>query len=113
MNRSILIVICDFLLVSLLVFSSVDINKVSEEGRTQPIKVTVATNQADAGTDLAVGVLARSDWKAPSSDWTAPSNDWRVPRSNCNPPSNGCKPPNSSEPVLNNSLPPHRPTLKP
>jgi len=29
MNRSILIVICDFLLVSLLVFSSVDINQVA------------------------------------------------------------------------------------
>jgi hypothetical protein len=62
MNRSILIVICDFLLVSLLVFSSVDINKVSEEGRTQPIKLTIATNQVDAGTDLAaVMKLALAD----------------------------------------------------
>jgi hypothetical protein len=52
MNRSILIVICDFLLVSLLVFSNVDINKAVEEGRTVPITAAVATNHVDAGTDL-------------------------------------------------------------
>ncbi len=53
MNRSILIVICDFLLVSLLVFSTVDINKVAEEGKAQPITATIATNQVDSGRDLA------------------------------------------------------------
>jgi len=52
MNRSILIVICDFLLVSLLVFSTVDINEAAKEGRARPIAAVVATNQVDAGTDL-------------------------------------------------------------
>lgn len=52
MNRSILIVICDFLLVSLLVFSTVDINKAVEEGRTVPVSTAIATNHVDAGTDL-------------------------------------------------------------
>jgi len=52
MNRSILIVICDFLLVSLLVFSTVDINDAVKEGRTKPITSTVATNQVDASSDL-------------------------------------------------------------
>jgi len=52
MNRSILIVICDFLLVSLLVFSTVDINEAAKEGKAQPIAAVVATNQVDAGTDL-------------------------------------------------------------
>lgn len=41
MNRSILIVICDFLLVSLLAFSSVDINKVAEGGKQN---MTIAQN---------------------------------------------------------------------
>ena len=45
MNRSILIVICDFLLVSLLAFSSVDINKVSQEGVQRQIKVDLSPNQ--------------------------------------------------------------------
>jgi hypothetical protein len=55
MNRSILIVICDFLLISLLAFSSVDINKVSEEGTQQSAPMTLqVTNQADgSGGDLA------------------------------------------------------------
>src|SRR6202008_1547173 len=56
MNRSILIVICDFLLVSLLAFSSVDINKVAEEGKTtaQGMKLEISTNQPpDANKDLA------------------------------------------------------------
>lgn len=55
MNRSILIVICDFLLVSLLAFSTVDINKVAEEGRTTPqMRVEIATNQpAETDKDLA------------------------------------------------------------
>jgi hypothetical protein len=53
MNRSILIVICDFLLVSLLAFSTVDINKVSDEGRERTVHVEIATNQVESGKDLA------------------------------------------------------------
>jgi len=57
MNRSILIVICDFLLVSLLVFSTVDINNVAEEGRTKPMTAQiVATNQPSSGRDLAAAM---------------------------------------------------------
>jgi hypothetical protein len=44
MNRSILIVICDFLLVSLLVFSNPDINRVTEGG-IKEIKFELSTNQ--------------------------------------------------------------------
>ena len=55
MNRSILIVICDFLLISLLAFSTVDINKVTDQKAQRPLKMELATtNQApDAGKDLA------------------------------------------------------------
>lgn len=56
MNKSILIVICDFLLVSLLAFSTIDINKVSEGGSPQFAKQEVVTNQperVDTGKDLA------------------------------------------------------------
>jgi hypothetical protein len=53
MNRSILIVICDFLLISLLAFSTVDINKVSDQNATRGVKLEVATNQVDTGGDLA------------------------------------------------------------
>ncbi|MDR3457377.1 MAG: hypothetical protein P4N60_08025 [Verrucomicrobiae bacterium] len=53
MNRSILIVICDFLLLSLLTFST-DINKMADENTRPPTKVVVATNAvANAGADLA------------------------------------------------------------
>src|SRR5512141_425219 len=52
MNRSILIVICDFLLVSLLAFSTVDINKSTEEGIPRNIKVEISTNQVESGKDL-------------------------------------------------------------
>lgn len=54
MNRSVLIVICDFLLVSLLAFSTVDINRVGE-GAAQPrlqVNMAVATNQPESGKDL-------------------------------------------------------------
>ncbi len=51
MNRSILIVICDFLLVSLLVFGTVDINKVSEQGPHE-MKLQFPTNQVDTSRDL-------------------------------------------------------------
>ena len=53
MNRSILIVICDFLLVSLLAFSTVDITKTTNEGVPRQVKVDIATNQADSRQDLA------------------------------------------------------------
>ncbi len=53
MNRSILIVICDFLLVSLLAFSTVDINKVGEIGAERQLKLEPGTNQPDNGKDLA------------------------------------------------------------
>jgi len=53
MNRTILIVICDFLLVSLLAFSTADINKTVEEGTVPQARVDSATNQLDSGKDLA------------------------------------------------------------
>ncbi len=53
MNRSVLIVICDFLLVSLLAFSTVDINKVAEEGTIPQAQTTISTNEAASGKDLA------------------------------------------------------------
>jgi len=52
MNRSILIVICDFLLVSLLAFSTVDINKVAQSGTPQLTQSMPATNQASGRQDL-------------------------------------------------------------
>lgn len=53
MNRSILIVICDFLLLSLLTFST-DINHMADENTRPPSKVAVATNNpAGPGADLA------------------------------------------------------------
>lgn len=53
MNRSILIVICDFLLLSLLTFST-DINRMADENTQPPSKVVIATNAvANAQNDLA------------------------------------------------------------
>ena len=52
MNRSILIVICDFLLVSLLAFSSADINKAVDEGSKPQMRLDITTNQPDSGKDL-------------------------------------------------------------
>ncbi|PWU11850.1 MAG: hypothetical protein C5B50_22595 [Verrucomicrobia bacterium] len=52
MNRSILIVICDFLLVSLLAFSSIDINNAFKERSAPQIKPVVADVQAESGKDL-------------------------------------------------------------
>ncbi|HOX55677.1 MAG TPA: hypothetical protein P5205_05240 [Candidatus Paceibacterota bacterium] len=53
MNRSILIVICDFLLVSLLAFSAVDISKTTREGVPRQVQTTIATNRVDDRQDLA------------------------------------------------------------
>src|SRR5262249_55501716 len=52
MNRSILIVICDFLLVSLLVFSTPDITKVTDQDAPRNLKLEMATNQVDSDKDL-------------------------------------------------------------
>ena len=79
MNRSILIVICDFLLVSLLAFSTVDINKTTNEGVPRQVKTTLVTNpnpkenqqdltavmrlaleQEHKGREQALGELART-----------------------------------------------------
>lgn len=68
MNRSILIVICDFLLVSLLAFSTVDINKVTEEGTPRQIKVQIATNHVDSGKDLAAVMRMALDEERKSHD---------------------------------------------
>lgn len=56
MNRSILIVICDFLLVSLLAFSTVDINKVADEG-ARNIKTEMVTNQVDTSSKDLTAVM--------------------------------------------------------
>jgi hypothetical protein len=62
MNRSILIVICDFLLVSLLAFSTVELNQVTDASVSRPPKFEIATNSADGGKDLtAVMKLALSE----------------------------------------------------
>jgi peptidoglycan hydrolase CwlO-like protein len=61
MNRSILIVICDFLLVSLVVFTTVDVNKLSDAGPRE-MKLELATNRVDSGKDLtAVMQMALAD----------------------------------------------------
>lgn len=53
MNRSILIVICDFLLVSLLVFSTPDPTKINQENAQRAAQTNPATNRVDSGNDLA------------------------------------------------------------
>jgi len=57
MNRSILIVICDFLLLSLLTFST-DINKMADEGSKSRSQVEVATNEMmnASNSDLAAAM---------------------------------------------------------
>ena len=56
MNRSILIVICDFLLLSLLTFST-DINHMADENTRTPTKIVAATNNApNPGNDLAAAM---------------------------------------------------------
>lgn len=63
MNRSILIVICDFLLVSLLAFSSADVNNLTDPNAPRSMKMELATtNEAESGKDLtAVMRLALED----------------------------------------------------
>jgi hypothetical protein len=62
MNRSILIIICDFLLLSLLTFST-DLTKVAGGDDTQPVKTEIAPKQTEnSGKDLAaVMKLALTD----------------------------------------------------
>lgn len=61
MNRSILIVICDFLLLSLLTFST-DLSKVASESAQPKATTDTATNQPDGDRDLtAVMKLALDD----------------------------------------------------
>jgi hypothetical protein len=52
MNRSILIVICDFLLVSLLAFSTVDINKTSQASAPRLMQTTNPDKQVTGRQDL-------------------------------------------------------------
>jgi hypothetical protein len=52
MNRSILIVICDFFLVTLLTFASQDISKLSQSSGAAAPKLTMATNQVTPAQDL-------------------------------------------------------------
>lgn len=53
MNRTILIVICDFLLVSLLAFSTVDITKTTEDSGIVQQRADFPTNAAPTTSDLA------------------------------------------------------------
>ncbi|HXT12545.1 MAG TPA: hypothetical protein VN873_13350 [Candidatus Angelobacter sp.] len=53
MNRSILIVICDFLLVSLLIFSTPDLSKVTGGSGETAVPAAQATNAPSSGRDLA------------------------------------------------------------
>jgi hypothetical protein len=57
MNRSILIVICDFLLLSLLTFST-DMTKMADEGAKSPTRVEIATNAVanTSNSDLAAAM---------------------------------------------------------
>ena len=52
MNRSILIVICDFLLISLLAFSTVDMNKLAQPGAPRAMQINPGTNQVSGKQDL-------------------------------------------------------------
>jgi peptidoglycan hydrolase CwlO-like protein len=52
MNRSILIVICDFLLVSLLAFSTVDITKLQKPGGSPALTLNQPTNHVTGRQDL-------------------------------------------------------------
>ncbi len=53
MNRSILIVICDFLLLSLVTFSTADLNSIVDEGTRTSAKIDLNPNQSGSRQDLA------------------------------------------------------------
>jgi hypothetical protein len=59
MNRSILIVICDFLLLSLVVFSSLDVNRITEEKAPRTATAVVATNQPAPKADRDLAAVMR------------------------------------------------------
>lgn len=61
MNRSILIVICDFLLISLLVFSAPDASQVNLNLASKSLHLEMVTNQADSGRDLAAAMRVALD----------------------------------------------------
>jgi len=70
MNRTILIVICDFLLVSLLVFSTADVNKLMDQAQENRPRVEYATNQVNTGQDLtAVMRVALEDERKQRDQW--------------------------------------------
>jgi hypothetical protein len=52
MNRSILIVICDFLLISLLAFSTVDMKKLAHPAAARAMQLNPGTNQVSGRQDL-------------------------------------------------------------
>lgn len=60
MNRSILIVICDFLLVTLVAFSTLDTSQISQEG-ARNANLDQATNQVDASKDLTAAMRLALD----------------------------------------------------
>lgn len=68
MNRSILIVICDFLLVSLLAFSTVDVNKITDLGGEPQLRMEAATNPVESGKDLAAVMRLALDEERKSRD---------------------------------------------
>jgi regulator of replication initiation timing len=53
MNRTILIVICDFLLISLLAFSAVEVREAPDNAASTRLTANAATNQVDDREDLA------------------------------------------------------------
>jgi hypothetical protein len=67
MNRSILIVICDFLLISLLLFSSPDISKVTGDN-AETAQLNIATNQVDSRQDLGNVMRAALDEERKNRD---------------------------------------------
>lgn len=60
MNRSILIVICDFLLVSLLVFSTPDLSKVNDEGAEATVPKSQVTTNAPANSSQDLAAVMRT-----------------------------------------------------
>ena len=67
MNRSILIVICDFLLVSLLAFSTVDINNVADNGTARTVKLTQVHQPGGQRQGPRGGDEARAGGRAPET----------------------------------------------
>ncbi|MFO1477447.1 MAG: hypothetical protein U1F98_12430 [Verrucomicrobiota bacterium] len=61
MNRSILIVICDFLLVSLLTFSTLEVNRVADEGTRRPQDPDAAAKPVGRDNDLATAMRLALD----------------------------------------------------